>query len=365
MARPEGGKFHRNELALLGAPCGTIQALSRRLAEALQGHFRLAYVDANHGQGESLHPFHAVYTDQISHHALQFHDEHIEFAFREALADADGVLVNGNHFTARRQLVLVNEQKADSLQRKLDRLTDVQMVVLDHGMEEVHPFLREHLSGRPEVPVFGIDQVEEMAALLAHGWAEQRPPVKGLVLAGGRSTRMGEDKGALDFHGKPQREHAADLLSRFCSETFLSVQEADPGFDSAYPFLVDGFRDLGPYGGLLTAFRHDPNSAWLVVACDMPLLDADTLQRLVEGRQPSRLATCFHNPDTGFPEPLLTLWEPRAYHRLLRFLALGYSCPRKVLINSEVQTLAASCQNALKNINTPEERDWARSKTRL
>lgn len=114
---------------------------------------------------------------------------------------------------------------------------------------------------------------------------------------------------------------------------------------------------------MLTALGRDPDSAWLAVACDMPLLDTDTLQRLVEGRNASRMATCFHDPGTDFPEPLLTLWEPRAYHRLLRFLALGYFYPRKVLINSVVQTLAASCLHKLKNINTPKERDWALSKT--
>jgi len=67
------------------------------------------------------------------------------------------------------------------------------------------------------------------------------------------------------------------------------------------------------------------------------------------------MATCFHNPETDFPEPLITIWEPRAYPRLLEFLSLGYSCPRKALINSDVQEIDIPDLQLLSNVNTPEE----------
>ena len=124
------------------------------------------------------------------------------------------------------------------------------------------------------------------------------------------------------------------------------------------PIIADTFLELGPFGAILSAFRHDPNAAWLVVACDLPLLDAKTLDFLIKNRNLSAVATAFRSPQSAdsFPEPLITIWEPRAYPILLSFLAQGISCPRKMLINSEIHLLHAPNNEALSNVNTPEEK---------
>ena len=112
---------------------------------------------------------------------------------------------------------------------------------------------------------------------------------------------------------------------------------------------------MGPFGAILSAFQTNPNAAWLVAACDQPLIDAGVLKELISKRNPSKYATAFYNPETDFPEPLITIWEPRAYSELLHFLSLGYSCPRKVLINSDIELLELEDSLVLKNANTPEE----------
>ena len=75
----------------------------------------------------------------------------------------------------------------------------------------------------------------------------------------------------------------------------------------------------------------------------------------MQHRQPGRAATAFQSPENEFPEPLITIWEPRSYGPLLRFLSLGYSCPRKTLINSDIELLRAPRPEELRNINTPDE----------
>ncbi|MEO1714425.1 MAG: hypothetical protein AAFU60_13920, partial [Bacteroidota bacterium] len=95
---------------------------------------------------------------------------------------------------------------------------------------------------------------------------------------------------------------------------------------------------------------------------DLPYLSMDSLMALVDGRNPSKLATCFHNPSTGFPEPLITIWEPRAYPKLLEFLAQGYSCPRKVLINSDVEEMPLLSMEEIYNANHPDEYRAAKEK---
>lgn len=353
MVKPVGGKIHRNEIAILGAPCGLIQELSRQIAEKLSG-LKVGYVDASHSNSEEAGVYSTEYTDMINFHQVKLSSDYMEYEWRSLFEGVDLVLVNGNHFPAEKQLPIINESKKESLQRKLDRLTHVIGFILDEGQNAIHDYLKDDFSDRPVVTSNSIDQIAELVKKEI-----QTPVIKGLVLAGGKSTRMGEDKGLIDYHGAPHREYLAKLLESFCVETYISsVSE----IESAFPIIQDSFTDLGPFGGILSAFRSDPNAAWLVIATDIPLLNEQVLKQLIDGRNASKVATCFHNPETNFPEPLITLWEPRAYPRLLNFLAMGYSCPRKALINSEIEELQIANQDALLNANTPEEKEQILSK---
>ena len=86
----------------------------------------------------------------------------------------------------------------------------------------------------------------------------------------------------------------------------------------------------------------------------MPLLRAGTLQYLLSKRQVSAVATAYKSPVNEFPEPLVAIWEPKSYPLLLSFLAQGYSCPRKVLINSDVWLVNAPHPGDLANVqDTP------------
>lgn len=187
------------------------------------------------------------------------------------------------------------------------------------------------------------------------------PVINGLVLAGGKSKRMGSDKSIMKWHGKEQRYYAADLLKNFCEEVFISCRtEQEKEIDSKYKILTDTFLNLGPYGGILSALRSDRTKAWLVVACDLPLLDEQTIRYLVDKRNPASAATTFESPHDGLPEPLITIWEPQSYPVLLEFLGRGYTCPRKVLINSDKTILKPPYPEALMNINTPEDAEKAK-----
>lgn len=182
------------------------------------------------------------------------------------------------------------------------------------------------------------------------------PKLNGLVLAGGKSTRMGRPKDLLKWYGKEQRYYAADLLTTYCDEVFISCrQEQLNNLDIGYHPLPDTFLNLGPLGGILSALRFNRNSAWLIVACDLPLLDRKTLEILINCRDPEKIATTYRSPYDGLPEPLITIWEPKSYPILLNFLGDDVTCPRKVLINSDILILDPHDPDVLMNVNTPEE----------
>lgn len=179
----------------------------------------------------------------------------------------------------------------------------------------------------------------------------------GLVLAGGRSSRMREDKAALTYRRRPQLELAYELLAPFVSRTWVSVREdqRDDPLRAAYPRIVDGPGAEGPIAGIIAAQAAHPEATWLVVACDLPLLDATTLSALIAGRDKGRLATAFQSASDNLPEPLCAIYEPASREAILRFVASGISCPRKFLIRHDVALLAPASPSALANANTPEE----------
>lgn len=363
--RPAFGRFHRQEWALIGAPCGRIQTLAQSLLTALGPDYRLGYVDADHAgaSDEEALTVQLRYTDKIGFHRYDYLATPNEFDQRQRFQVCDAVLVNGNHFPARRQIVLLDPHKAESLSRKLDRLTDVALVLTTDEQPEAYDFLQPVLEQQSST-YLPLSDVEGIAAWFRSTLSATRPPLYGLVLAGGESRRMGEDKSLINYHGRPQREHVADLLAPLCERVFLSLQK-DADFPTDLPVITDTFTGLGPYGALLSAFREQPDAAWLVVACDLPLLNDAALRQLIAARQPSRLATAFHNADTGWPDPLVTIWEPRAYPRLLQFLAQGYSCPRKVLINSDVEVIQPTDAAVLYNANHPAEREEVLNQLRV
>jgi molybdopterin-guanine dinucleotide biosynthesis protein A len=187
------------------------------------------------------------------------------------------------------------------------------------------------------------------------GLKNTTPALNGLVLSGGKSMRMGFDKGAINWHGKEQRYYMADMLNAVCSDVFISCRTVQQDADPQYKMIADTFTGLGPYGAILSAFRENPDCAWLVVACDLPLMDGDTLAYLVANRDISAIATTYHSEVTGFPEPLITIWEPKSYPVLLSFMEQGYTCPRKVLINTNPKILTVPDADVLTNVNTPED----------
>lgn len=173
---------------------------------------------------------------------------------------------------------------------------------------------------------------------------------------------MGQDKSILAYHGRTQVEVCFDLLRDLLPVVYISNradQQALPGH-SGKPQLHDRYPDIGPLGGLRTAFDTHPDQAWLVVACDLPFLDRTTLRYLLDHRDPTQSATAFRSVHDGLPEPLCAIYEPALGGRLEEFQNQGLICPRKILIRTNALLLELPTPTALENANSPEEREAAR-----
>jgi molybdopterin-guanine dinucleotide biosynthesis protein A len=182
------------------------------------------------------------------------------------------------------------------------------------------------------------------------------PPIYGLLLSGGASRRMQRDKAQLTYAGQPQLMRAWHLLESVTERAFVSVraEQRDDPLRAGLPHIVDRYDAIGPAAGILSAQESYPDVAWLVIACDLPLLDKGVLQALIDARDVRCDATAFISRFDDLPEPLCALWEPSSHVLLKQRVTAGSYCPRKTLIQSRTKLLPAP-GDALDNINTPEE----------
>ena len=184
-----------------------------------------------------------------------------------------------------------------------------------------------------------------------------RDKLYGLVLSGGKSTRMGKDKGLIEYHGIPQRDYIYNLLNQVCDETFLSVRKDQvTEIPKEFQVIVDEDVYKGPYNGILSAHQKYPNVAWLVLACDLPLIDVAALKELIKERNTTKFATAFAVKENPLPEPLCAIWEADGLKASVLYMnSQEGSCPRKFLINNDVELIFPTDERVLLNANSEND----------
>lgn len=350
LAKPERGMYHRNEWAIYGTNCDRIESFVKELDTRLSDMYNITYVDADHHVQDLSTDMQIGKKQYSQSKAIPWN----EYDDRLQTWHTDAVIVNGNHYPAERQIVFIDPKKEASLERRVAQLTQIDAVVrLDDT--PIYDFVKEKMN--EFTVVISIDEINTIDQLIITEIENNKAPLKALVLAGGKSKRMGEDKSQIEYHGKPQEVFAADICDELGLETFISKSHsfAEDNIDG-YPVLKDRLVDMGPFGAILSAMMSDPDAAWLVLACDLPYITKEHISTLIDHRSPSQQSTAYKLVDQPFPEPLIAIYEPNIYQRMLRFLSLGYACPRKVLINSDVHNVDLKQVEVAYNANTTEEK---------
>lgn len=102
------------------------------------------------------------------------------------------------------------------------------------------------------------------------------------ILAGGRSSRMGTDKAVLEVDGQTMIARVLEAARAVSERLFVVSNDAEKHAFLGVPIFSDEIKNVGPIGGIYTALQHCHTSHCLVVACDLPFLNAPALQRLIE-----------------------------------------------------------------------------------
>lgn len=180
----------------------------------------------------------------------------------------------------------------------------------------------------------------------------------GLVLAGGKSSRLGQDKTKVLHEGQTLLTRTATLLERHVEQVYISSRQAmDTG--GPWPMIMDETERIGPAGGIITALRKLGGPIF-VLACDLPFMEDSVIERLKaarEERPPHCVLTTWNLKDSGFIENLVAIYETQALSLLEEGVARGvFKLSR--LIPAELRhtlTYSEEERRIFFNVNYPDD----------
>lgn len=183
------------------------------------------------------------------------------------------------------------------------------------------------------------------------------PALDGLVLLGGKSSRMGQTKALLEWQKIPMWQRAMGALQGTVRDVFFSIS---PNVTDRIPIASDRLihdvfnEPFGPLSGILSAFKQKPESAFFVLACDLPNFNEEAAHYVQKRRNPHKYATVFTDQN-GTTEPLMGIYEPK----IARPLALAWLnnryCPRKILEGLDIERVVAPHPQWFVNLNYPSD----------
>jgi molybdenum cofactor guanylyltransferase len=175
-----------------------------------------------------------------------------------------------------------------------------------------------------------------------------------LILMGGKSSRMREDKSRIVYHKQEQFKHLYNLLNNNFMDIYLSVNEEVIGFNC----IKDNpkWGEIGPINGILSGFEKLKKSV-LVVAIDYPLFSFQEIENLISQRDKKAQASVLFNEKNKFFETFLGIYEFSFFEILLEEIKSGNYSMQNILLKNKVKKVLPLNLNSLRNCNTIEEKN--------
>jgi molybdenum cofactor guanylyltransferase len=149
--------------------------------------------------------------------------------------------------------------------------------------------------------------------------------ITGIILAGGKSTRMGTEKGLQLLCGKPLINYAIDVLSGICSDIIISSSsEAYQSF--GFKIVPDEYPGIGPMGGIYSALRKSDTKNNIVLSCDLPFVSNGLLKFILESAAGYEVAVPWEG--NRHYEPLCGYYSASVLDKMSVFIKAGnYKLP--------------------------------------
>lgn len=178
-----------------------------------------------------------------------------------------------------------------------------------------------------------------------------------VLLMGGRSSRMGQDKAYLDYCGVPFWKQITDEMYK-CGETYLSVNSTSNIPDTNYSIIIDEYENIGPIGGIYSSLNSIKESIAFFAPCDIPTITAEFIQAIIDQYEEKYDGVIVASKE-GKCYPTIGVYSKKIRKQLLeqmkqkdyRLMNLIQSCNVKVFSEQDLQVNSFG----LMNLNTPEE----------
>ena len=186
--------------------------------------------------------------------------------------------------------------------------------------------------------------------------------ITGIILSGGKSSRMGTNKGLLLYNEKPFTQYSIDALAPFTSEIIIVSNYKN--YDVfGLKRVNDLFEEAGPLAGIYSGLKHSRTDYNLVLSCDIPLITSGIINQLVE------------NFDSNFDViqvesnhktmPLIAMYKTSCKELFFKLLKQGERRLQYAVNQCKVKTITLDTENEkfTLNVNTPETLKTITNKT--
>lgn len=177
--------------------------------------------------------------------------------------------------------------------------------------------------------------------------------ITGIILSGGKSSRMGSEKGLVQLKGKALIEYSVTLLETICDEILISANTA--GYEYlGYKIIPDIHSDCGPIGGLYSCLKESKNDYCFVVPCDVPYLVPEIFELLLQNVEENNAVVPMID---GKIEPLCGIYSRKAIPIIESLIQNKIFKMHTVLkeLNAKTITFDSRFNNCFRNINTRDE----------
>lgn len=180
--------------------------------------------------------------------------------------------------------------------------------------------------------------------------------ITGYILSGGKSSRMGEDKGLKIFNGKPLVQTVIDQMQRAVDKVVIVSNNSDYQ-QFGLEVIEDEVKNIGPAGGIYTALQHSKTDKNFIVSCDMPFITAEAIAFVLKNCNDSEIILPERN---GQLEPLFGVYSKKCLPKWKTLMDNDCIKLQKMVTNFDLKLVHISQDNSFseklfQNLNTPNE----------
>jgi molybdopterin-guanine dinucleotide biosynthesis protein A len=178
-------------------------------------------------------------------------------------------------------------------------------------------------------------------------------PVTGIVLAGGKSSRMGTDKAMLKIDGVPLAINSKDSITPFCDDVIISVNSSNAADFTGFHTVIDDVYGQGPIGGIARCLEASSSEVNLVFACDIPYIDPFTVLRMLSYIDDFDIIVPSFAP--GKSEPLYGVYRKTVVPFAYNMLAKGQRRVSELFEKCRTKIIRMDDGGRYANLNTEDD----------